>query len=249
MHWIYLSPHLDDGVLSCGGMIWEQVQQGDEVQIWTICAGDPPEGDLSSFAQELHDRWGTGREASAKRREEDVRACQCVGAIAHHFTIPDCIYRVNPLTGQALITAEPDLNLPLDERDASTLQKVVDLLAAQLPGNVQVVSPMAIGSHVDHQLVRAAVERMNLPILYYADYPYVGRRVEQLEELRVASLRILSQPLSVVALQVWQDGAAEYASQISTFWGSTTEMRTAIADFFQRGGGTCLFELNKPFEH
>jgi len=42
MHWIYLSPHLDDAVLSCGGIIWQQVQSGHQVEIWTICAADPP---------------------------------------------------------------------------------------------------------------------------------------------------------------------------------------------------------------
>ena len=28
MRWIYLSPHLDDAVLSCGGLIFEQSRQG-----------------------------------------------------------------------------------------------------------------------------------------------------------------------------------------------------------------------------
>ena len=29
MRWIYLSPHFDDAVLSCGGLIWEQTHSGD----------------------------------------------------------------------------------------------------------------------------------------------------------------------------------------------------------------------------
>ena len=44
MHWIYLSPHFDDAVLSCGGMIWEQVHSGETVEIWTLCAGQIPKG-------------------------------------------------------------------------------------------------------------------------------------------------------------------------------------------------------------
>ena len=70
MRWIYLSPHLDDIVLSCGGMVWQQVQAGDVVEIWTIFSGDAPPGPLAGFAQELHARWQTGPEASAVRRAE-----------------------------------------------------------------------------------------------------------------------------------------------------------------------------------
>ncbi|NTV35511.1 MAG: PIG-L family deacetylase, partial [Anaerolineaceae bacterium] len=74
MHWIFLSPHFDDAVFSCGGLIYEQVQQGDQVEIWTICAGDLPEGQLSPFAEELHARWTTGRETISSRAAEDQLA-------------------------------------------------------------------------------------------------------------------------------------------------------------------------------
>src|SRR5512139_3118661 len=79
MHWIYLSPHLDDAALSCGGLIWEQVHAGDTVSVWTICAGDPPNGSLSPFAEALHARWQSGIEAAVLRREEDVTSCLLLG--------------------------------------------------------------------------------------------------------------------------------------------------------------------------
>jgi hypothetical protein len=63
MEWIYLSPHFDDVAFSCGGLVWEQTELGDEVSIWTICAGEPPPGPVSKYAQSLHDRWKTGPSA------------------------------------------------------------------------------------------------------------------------------------------------------------------------------------------
>ena len=59
MRWIYISPHFDDAVLSCGGLIFEQARQGIPVEIWTICAGDAPPGPLSQLAQDCHVQWGT----------------------------------------------------------------------------------------------------------------------------------------------------------------------------------------------
>ena len=49
--WIYLSPHFDDAVLSCGWLIWQQAQAGQRVEIWTVCAGEIPPGPLTPFAQ------------------------------------------------------------------------------------------------------------------------------------------------------------------------------------------------------
>ena len=70
--WIYISPHLDDAVLSCGGMIRQQVQQGERVQVWTVCAKENPYPQLSEFAQTLHDRWETGNETVAIDRKSVV---------------------------------------------------------------------------------------------------------------------------------------------------------------------------------
>jgi len=39
MRWIYLSPHFDDAVLSCGGLIFDQTCGGTAVEIWTVFAG------------------------------------------------------------------------------------------------------------------------------------------------------------------------------------------------------------------
>ncbi len=76
MRWIYISPHFDDAVLSCGGLIWEQTHSGIPVEIWTIMAGDPPLGAESTpLARQLHDRWQTASAgetvgSAARRRPE-----------------------------------------------------------------------------------------------------------------------------------------------------------------------------------
>ncbi len=93
LHWIYLSPHLDDAALSCGGLIWEQTRAGEQASIWTICAGDAPDAQLSPFAESLHLRWQAGPQAADERRLEDLRSCERLNASCKHFSLPDCIYR------------------------------------------------------------------------------------------------------------------------------------------------------------
>ena len=99
MRWIYISPHLDDAVLSAGGFLYEQARSGIPVEIWTIVCGFPPQGELTPFAQVLHSVWGTGtaEETVKLRRAEDVEAARIIGAKTVHFDIPR-LY-LSPRTG------------------------------------------------------------------------------------------------------------------------------------------------------
>jgi LmbE family N-acetylglucosaminyl deacetylase len=90
---IFLSPHFDDIALSCGGLVWELTTAGEDVSIWTVCAGKPPRREFSAYAQLHHERWETGALAVEQRREEDKAACRTLKAGHQYFNIPDCIYR------------------------------------------------------------------------------------------------------------------------------------------------------------
>ena len=106
MVWIYLSPHLDDAALSCGGLIKQQTQAGERVEVWTVCAGEPPDGPLSMFAQVLHKRWGiSDLRVVTERRREDLNGLEILGASVKHFSVPDAIYRRHPKTNEILYNA------------------------------------------------------------------------------------------------------------------------------------------------
>ena len=78
------------------GLVWQQVQAGEAVHIWTICGGAPdPSRPFSPFAQSLHERWGTGPAAVAARRQEDLASCRVMGAPGRHLAVFDCIYRTS----------------------------------------------------------------------------------------------------------------------------------------------------------
>jgi len=239
MEWIYLSPHLDDAALSMGGLIWEQVQAGDSVLVWTICAGDPPPGAFSDFAESLHERWGVGREAIDIRRSEDQESCLRLGAEPHHFSLPDCIYRRSPKTGTHLYDSEESLWFDVHPDELARTQKLAQQLQSLLPfSDARVVCPLALGDHVDHRLTRAAAEQIQTPLVYYADYPYVL-------DVDIASvtgdLKSSVSTLSPEAINAWQQAVAAHQSQISTFWGSLAEMRTAIQSYYDQMDGVWLW--------
>lgn len=235
-HFIYLSPHLDDAVFSCGGLINHQTRESGDVEIWSICAADAPPGELPPFARSLHARWDAGDQPVAARRQEDLLACKVVGASPRHFSVPDCIYR-RTANGTPLIQSETDLFQPLPPSELALAQSLADEISANLPQEARLVCPLGLGGHIDHRLVRCAAELTRRPLLFYADFPYVLRQPPDLTGLTHA----FSIHLTAEDLRAWQDGLAAYTSQISSFWPSLEVMRTVVAEYAAVGGGSTLW--------
>lgn len=260
MRWVILSPHFDDAVLSLGGFIWERVRDGEAVEVWTICAGSPAAGEpLSPFAQMLHERWQTGIEAVQIRRYEDEDALCQLGTSARYWDLPDCIYRrLTPTTW--LVNAEKDLWQPVHPLEEGVVARLSEWLLSGLSPADRLVSPLTLGNHVDHSLVRAAAQRAaaaqrtaaahqnpgaGLTLWYYPDYPYaVGPRSDLRGKVGEGWQKVCT-PVTGEGLRAWQDAVACYRSQLSTFWSNRAELDAAIAAYAQGAGGACLWRAER----
>ena len=244
MKWIYISPHLDDAVYSCGGLIWEQTQSGQEVEIWTICAADPPGDNYSEFAETLHQNWNLGDKVISIRRDEDRNACQILGSSPRYFSTLDCIYRTSP-SGNFYYQSEEDLFGGLDTGEAPLIKILSEELTNQIPPDAKVASPLGIGNHVDHDLVRKAISRTGMPLYYYADYPYVREAMGQeiLEYLSVSpDWEKETFQISENGIHKWQQASQAYQSQITTFWKDEGKLKDEIKSFSTSMGGVRLWK-------
>ncbi|MCX6047132.1 MAG: PIG-L family deacetylase [Chloroflexi bacterium] len=237
---IYLSPHLDDATLSCGGQIFQQTTAGQRVLIVTITAGDPAVSTVSEYAQSLHTRWELVVDAVDGRRAEDIVASQILGADTLHWAVPDCIYRYHPDTGAPFYVSDADIFGEVAPAELNLINDLARQMAA-LPTAKQIVVPLTIGHHVDHQLTRAAAElcfnRQNL--VYYEDYPY-AEKAGALEAVLAAAQNSWQAeviPLSEAAIQAKIEAIFAFKSQLSTFFDSRAHLAQRIADFTAAVGG------------
>lgn len=239
---IYLSPHLDDAALSCGGRIYQERQAGLSVLVLNLFAGDPPPDALESpFAAALHTRWELDSDPVQARRAEDRRALALLDAAGLYWEWPDCIYRRHPATGQFLYHAEEHLNGPVHLAEGELVKTVAQRLAGLplAPGG-RVYAPLAVGGHVDHRLTRQAVEDWGAPqgeLLYYEDYPYAERLGAVEAALQGGDWQDETVPLAEAAMAAKIAAIACYNSQISTFFSGLDEMAQRLRAYAASVGG------------
>jgi LmbE family N-acetylglucosaminyl deacetylase len=230
----YISPHLDDAVFSCGGVMLRQSSQGDEVVVLTICAGDPPQETFSPFAMQLHRRWGEERSPIDLRREEDRRACERLGAKYLRLTVPDAIYRTN-CRGEALYDSEEAIFGPLHPEEEELVARIEGRLLKLCTPSAVLYAPTGFGGHVDHRLTRKAMARWKGRVRFYRDFPYVLLNAEVPQEIGLPEGEGRIVRLEAGEIHAWADAIREYQSQLSTFWsdpGTIDEELQAMHDLF-----------------
>jgi LmbE family N-acetylglucosaminyl deacetylase len=242
--WIFLSAHFDDVVLSVGGLVWELTHRGEKVEVWTICAGNPPVGKpLTDYARLLHGFWDIGEAVPRKRSLEDAACCGVLGATYRCYSVPDNIYRYLPGTNEPVIKENEDQMKPLEPDESYLIPPVTDFLIKNLPSTCELVAPLAIGSHRDHVLTRRAAEQTGLPLWHYADYPYLVYGEHHLADWIPVGAREFSLEISPAGLKAWQDGFACQRSQIPLVYVDEEDMRNSIQKYLKYGYGFTLWQF------
>jgi LmbE family N-acetylglucosaminyl deacetylase len=244
MRWIYLSPHLDDAVLSAGGFIHDQTKSGIAVEIWTFMAGAPSDTEYSPFAQLLHKQWGfsSAEETVRSRREEDKTAASMIGATTVHFDFLDCIYRRDEDGGWPYY----EITLPPHKIDLNLPSQIADEISPRLKPDDVLVCQLAVGSHIDHVLVRMAAELLNRSLLYDVDVPYIFYKPEEFVP-KSAGMKEKVQEVTEAGLMSWKEAVLAYKSQLPVLgeaMSTTEKAKASIQSYWAERRGIRLLESN-----
>ena len=192
---LFVSPHLDDVVLSCGGLVHSLASCTSVTVITAFSEAGPPPHTLA--ARSFLDQSGglDAAELYARRRAEDVTALSRLGAKHVHLGLSDALFRrrgtrlgratgrVVPELGHLYPTYWLDISRGRVARgdELSSRLLAAGLLAeAHLNSYAVVFSPLGVGNHVDHVIARDVAARVFPDTVYYAEYPYlVGNQADQ----------------------------------------------------------------------
>lgn len=236
---IYLSPHFDDVVYSCGGTLGVQVGVGLRPLVITIFAGIPdtsmtPGPLTTQILREMGFRPQEAQQAVLSRRQEDARALDYLHSDYLWLNYPDAIFRGTP----AFYTEKSQLiNGEVHPSDLWIDRQLAEHLVAlheRLPDAVW-YAPLAVGRHVDHQIVCSAADRLiqlGANVKLYEDFPYILRQGAL--EARLKEFGNTLEPALVEMsemLPIRQEAAEMYASQIAANFADKTSMFQAMDNY------------------
>lgn len=230
---IYISPHLDDAVLSCGGAIAHVVDAGQRVLIVNVCSGTPSfDEPFSAFAQQQHTYWNLdAMQAMAARLQEDQAALNCLDTDSYNLGLLDAIYRC-PDAYTSDMTLFGDVSLA--DLLESTLVGIMRPLVQRFP-EATLYAPLGVGEHVDHQVaytVAAQLIREGVRALFYEDVPYAcadGALPRRLQRLGGENA-FVAQTVNIDAtLDRKIDAIMCYTSQLNILFGGPTLVVQTVA--------------------
>lgn len=181
---LFISPHLDDAVLSCGAHILQLVQSGFKVLIATV------------FTRSGNNTKDV--ELYLKRKNDDFAAAQLLDAQVLHLDFTDAPFRSKQYQDFSSILFHHHLQKsekPFIELLARRLQELLIEFPAE-----QVWFPLGVGGHVDHHLVFESSKLLwNSPIQfnYYEDLPYAlldGWHAVRWQQLKATPSQITPTP-------------------------------------------------------
>lgn len=91
--YIFLSPHLDDAIFSCGDYISKLTSEGEIVLVITIFSGYPLSQQLQPSAKQFHKLCNLGKYPIEERKKEDRLACERLQCDFRHLSYYECLYR------------------------------------------------------------------------------------------------------------------------------------------------------------
>lgn len=235
MKHLFLAPHHDDAIYSCGGTIYTLVQEGHEVTILTLMAGIPDEPVPDTpVLRDNHQRWDSGQHPLIIRRQEDELAAEIVRASVQHLDLLDCIYRV--AASEALYPSEDSLWKDIHPNDPAIKQ----LTAIKLPEADVIYAPLGVGEHVDHLIVRnwawKLAQNTDFLVKFYVEYPYLRsqKNVEIAYQAFPTTLQTEQFIFTEIAMQHKIKAMTAYTSQIKSFWSSQAEIASEVRGTFTK---------------
>lgn len=211
---LFLSPHFDDAVWSCGGRIAHLTGQGDKVVVATV---------FSELLNEpISDSWR--RVANYRfRAAENIAALRVLGAEGVNLGYIDAALRQNKDKEFIYPTLSSILCSECSAYD-SVLPSIVEDIQSLLCSHWDSINiPIAIGSHIDHMLVRSATEQATQKSLtYYEDFPYIP------EMNHPIGLTPYMFEITEECLYRWLEAGQLYRSQVLWLFNTRLAFREAI---------------------
>ena len=233
---VFISPHLDDAILSCAGLISFLVEQGKKVEICNVFTSiNDKNMELSEvvkeyIAEDLHENINNVNRKKCDewirlRQSEDEEACSLLKCCKRNLGYIDAIFRMK--SEWYIYDTEEKLFAGKTINDEKLLKKELILKLSDICKDFdKCIFPMAVGNHVDHRIIYEVgleIQKNNYNVSYYYEIPYslipssLFTNVEKMDISKYLDLKI--------------NAVSKYTSQLQGLFGTKVITKEVIPNY------------------
>ena len=168
MNVYFISPHLDDAILSAGGLIYD-LKDKEKVKIVTV--------------------FTKGDELFLKRKVEDENVCRYLKINYSHLGFKDALWRKSYGSMEDIFTKNFD-----NKKEEQNLKKIITNKLKKIINNeknIVIFSPLSVGNHADHRIINKICKDNFTNVIYWEDYPYNLKSNLPIESIKKNKLSFL----------------------------------------------------------
>ncbi len=196
----FISPHLDDAVLSAGGLIayLSQYTQVEGISVFTTASPRPYTFSVRQFLRQCG--YEDADQLFTSRREEDREAYSLVNIVPRHLGYVDALWRKISTPGffrrlfshilPEFVHVYPTYRIhivrgKISRHDEGLMHNLGEALKALIGEDKQCVvfCPIALRSHIDHIFIRDVCLKNFENVILWSDFPYNIRNAASAGEI------------------------------------------------------------------
>lgn len=235
---IFVSPHLDDAFFSCGGLMLSLLKKRHQITVINVFtkAGSNPET-LSAKMFLKQTKYSSSETLYKQRVLEDKNVLKSLGVNVINLDEVEALWRkkktksaLKKFIGSVIpeiLHMYPIYRLhissgKIESEDKTLINRIAKTISTIIKNdkNTLIFSPLGIGNHVDHLVVRKACEKASNNVHYWADIPYLFRNESSLDKVledKLYSFSITDKNI----LRKKERIAKKYQSQYKAVFGQT----------------------------
>jgi len=235
-NYIFFSPHIDDAVLSCGGLIASL--KGKKilvVDIFTNFLGEKYSKHAKYYLKSL--KFADASEYFTARKEEEKKAARILNFDFYFCNFPEAIFRFEKkiIFNNFFYKNTEQLLSGINKRDKKIIflvkKRVDDILKDSRTRNGKIYFPLGIGNHADHKILnKIGLSLKNKNIFFYQDFPYCVKEYRQSNYFKAKKVFLANKDFQLKSKAIRQ-----YKSQLRALFKNIKGFKKLFSEFYRNG--------------
>jgi len=177
---IFISPHLDDAILSCGQLVIDLRKLNKDIIIITVftkASAKTVTPQAKSFLAACG--YANPQKLFKDRQKEDSRVAEYLGIKIKHLGFTDAAWRNNGNKKPIYPNEISQFSGNVSRKDRILINKIssrINSLIRKQKGKYLILAPLSVGGHADHVIIQKVVYGLHHSKLFWEDFPYNTNR-------------------------------------------------------------------------